>query len=181
MKKLVSTLMIFCSTLALFAQTVPANDKALIDKFITSMSFNKIETLTPDALGKVFNGNFYLVNPGFNLASGSMTCSDFHFNAYNNKLTQLEELSEDKTLPVLLSMVKKEFVLKDENAATAFETAINAIYPFEKSDTEQIKHLKKNDKWIFIRGKFFDDLKAMIVSTNNTGKITAIEFKLNYK
>jgi len=181
MKNIILCILISLFPLALFAQSVPANDKALIDKFIVSISYNKVEPVAPDALSKVFIGKFYLVNPGFKLLSGSVTCTDFHFNANNNTLIQLEELSEDKTLPILLSLVKKEFILKDENAASFFESAINGIYPFDNKDKDQIKHLKKNDTWVFIRGKFFNDLMAMIVSTDSNGKITEIQFKLSYK
>jgi hypothetical protein len=86
----------------------------------------------------------------------------------------------DLQCPVLLSLIRKDFLLKDENAAKLFESALNLIYPVDEKEKQNVKHIRKGAQWIFLRGKFFDDYTALIVTTSPNGAVTGIELKLAY-
>jgi hypothetical protein len=91
-----------------------------------------------------------------------------------------EGIFMDLECPILMSMIKKNFLLKDENAAKLFEASLNVLYPVDEKEVQNIKHLKKGSQWIFLRGKFFDDYTAFIVTTGTNGIVTKIELKLSY-
>jgi hypothetical protein len=79
-----------------------------------------------------------------------------------------------------MSMIRKEFLLKDENTARLFESALNVLYPVDEGEVQNVKHLQKDSQWIFLRGKFFDDFTAFILTTGPNGAVTNIELKLAY-
>ena len=91
-----------------------------------------------------------------------------------------EGIHTDLECPVLMSLIKKDFFLKDENSAKLFEASLNTLYPVDKKEIPNVKHLKKGSQWIFLRGKFFDDYTAFIVTTGANGAVTKIELKLSY-
>jgi hypothetical protein len=91
-----------------------------------------------------------------------------------------EGVHMDLECPVLMSMIKKEFLLKDEAAAKLFEASLNVLYPLDEKEMPNVKHMKKGTQWIFIRNKFFDDSTAFIVTVTPAGAVTKIELKLAY-
>ena len=180
MKKLLFSAYLLCVSFFLTAQQVPPADQQAIDNFIKSISYTETQLVKQDVLRKVFTGNFYNVKPGFKEQNGTMTCSEFHFNILNGKLTELEELDQDKELTTLNGMLNKNFLIKDEASAKTFETALDALYPLSDSDKAQEKHLKKGNQWIYVRGPFFEKFKALLVTVDAKGAITKMEFSLNY-
>ena len=180
MKTILLYLVLSLFSLSLAAQSVPAQDAKLMDDYIKSHMAPGTTVVSTAAISKVFTGNFYIVSPGFTYPDGVGYCSDFNFNITGSTLVIYEMLSEDKELPVLQKLVKKEFLLKDETGAKLFEAALNELYPVKDSEKPGIKHIKKNNQWIFLRGKFFDDQTAVIVTTDTKGTITKLEVKLAY-
>lgn len=181
MKKLLSSFALLILPLGIFAQQVPAKDKQVIDSYVRSITYTITEMVPMASVNKVFTGNFYNVKPGFTLKSGSMTCSEFHYNLRDGNLVELEELDQDKPLTVLPTLLQKSFLLNNATAAGIFETAINALYPVSDSDKGDLKRLKKGNQWIFIRGKFFEKFKAMIVTVDTKGMINSMEYSLDYE
>ena len=165
----------------LAAQTLNSQEEKLMDDFIRkNLKYEK--SLVPvEATGKVFAGNFYIVSAGFSFLDGVSYCSDFFFCVKDGALFTYEQLTTDMELPLLLSLVKKDFLLKDEAGAKLFETALNTLYPVRDSEKGDVKHLKKGNQWIFLRGKFFDDQTAVLVTIDAKGVITKLEIKLSYK
>jgi hypothetical protein len=92
----------------------------------------------------------------------------------------IEPIHMDLECPVLMSIIKKDFLLKDENAAKLFEAALNVLYPVDEKEIQNVKHLNKDSQWIFLRGKFFDDFTAFIVTTGSNGVVTNVKLKLAY-
>jgi hypothetical protein len=86
----------------------------------------------------------------------------------------------DLECPVLMSVIKKDFFLKDESTAKLFEAALNVLYPVDDDEIQNVKHLHKGSQWIFLRGKFFDDFTAIIVTTGSNGAVTNVDLKLAY-
>jgi hypothetical protein len=180
MKTLLLYLVIMLFPVCITAQTIVEQDEKLMDDYIKKNLTSGKTTVDPLAVGKIFSGSFYIVSPGFKQPEGIGYCSDYFFNINAGVLVEYEQLTTDKELPVLLSLVKKGFILKDEAGAKLFEASLNELYPVKDSDKPGVKHMKKNNQWIFLRGKFFDDQTAVIVNTDAKGTITRFELKLSY-
>ncbi|MFN8241619.1 MAG: hypothetical protein U0X39_12830 [Bacteroidales bacterium] len=178
---LLFTAAIFTSTF-LSGQTVDNQTQKLVGDFVRNNTDVRIEPVDNVATGKVFTGTFYKLIVGFiETGVGSSDCGDANYvNINGSNVKMAEPVHMDLECPVLLSIVKKDFLLKDENAAKLFEAAMNVIYPFDEKEKANVKHMKKGTQWIFLRGKFFDDYTAFIVTTAANGTITKIDLKLSY-
>jgi len=162
------------------AQTINPQDEKLIDDYLHK-NLTTVKTLVGTAaVSKVFVGTFYLVDPAFNTDEGLSYVMELPMNINAGEIVLYELLSTDKELPALMSLVKKDFLLKDESKAKLFEAALNELFPVKESEMADVKHLKKNNQWIFLRAKFFDDQTAVIVTTEPNGTITKMEVKLGY-
>ena len=181
MKKLTLYSFIFLFSSTLSGQQVPENDKAAIDGYINKMMHLDLTPIVSDALPAVFTGKFYFVHPGFKFDESNWICQNIKLNVNGSSVSYLEELSSNMVLNSLPLMLKKDFLLKDENMAATFESALNAIYPHNDRDKDQIKHMKKGDQWIFIRSKLFDDYEAMIITVDSKGTIKKITYTGDYK
>jgi hypothetical protein len=163
------------------AQTIGVQDEKLMDDYIKKNLTSGKTIVGPMAVSKVFSGTFYIVSPGFTYPDGVSYCSDFCFNISAGVIVLYEQLTNDKELPVLLSLMKKGFLLKDEAGAKLFEAALNELFPVKENEKSGVRNMKKNNQWVFLRSKFFDDQTAVIVTTAANGTITKIEVKLSYK
>lgn len=182
MKKLFLALTMIIIPFCLSAQQPDDATKKALDAYVMSKMSIDRNLMEPAILGKVFTGKFYELNLGFSSVDGSvLSGSDYRLNFDNGKVTELPSLSQDMELTTMFSLVKKDFLLKDEPAAVAFEKSLDILFPPSESDKANVKHLKKNNQWIFIRGKFFDDSTAVIVTVNPNGTVSKIELKLSYQ
>jgi hypothetical protein len=181
MKKTILYLIVLLFPLNISAQQVDEESGKIIDQHIKSRLDIEKTLIDPQATGKVFVGTFYEVYPGFTFPEGSAGCVGYYLNLDNGKITEMQKLSFDMELTQLLTLLKKEFRLKDEANAVLFEKALNALYPVEEKEVSNVRHLKKSNQWIFLRGKFFDDETAVIVTVNPDGTITKIELILAYQ
>lgn len=182
MKNLFLTIIALLITLSLSSQEVDTEIKNLINTYVKSNTEAGIEAIDQTAVSKVFTGVFYKGLVGFNeTGSGFSTCGTYnYFNVNGTKVIMTEAIHTDIECPVLMSMIKKEFLLKDENGAKLFEAALNSIYPVDEEKMKDMRHLKKDSQWIFVREKFFDDYTVFIVTTTAGGAITRIEAQLGY-
>jgi hypothetical protein len=182
MKKLFFALTIIIIPLCLSAQQPDDATKKALDAYVMSKMSIDRNLMEPAILGKVFNGKFYEMNLGFSSVDGSvLSGSDYRLNFDNGKVTELPSLSQDMELTAMFSLLKKDFLLKDEPAALAFEKSLDVLFPLSDDKKTNVKHMKKNNQWIFIRDKFFDDNTAVIVTVNPNGSVTKIELKLAYQ
>ncbi len=182
MKTLILILIAFLFPILVSSQTVDSQSQKLIETFVKSNIDIQTEPVDPAAVSKVFTGKFYKMMVGFiEGALGASSCGDHNYvNINGSTVTMAEGVHMDLECPVLMSMIKKDFLLKDENAARLFEAALNALYPVEEAEKVNIKHMKKGTQWIFLRNKFFDDFTAFLVTTDTKGIVTKIEVKLGY-
>ena len=164
----------------LFAQKVPESDQSLIDNYIISHTFSSTEIVLSDTVQMVFTGNFYKVSPGNTYADGQSLGNPYFFNIREGRILEMEELSESKNLELLPTLVRNDFLLLDESNAKIFEAALDKLYPLDNNDKKEEKHEKKNNQWIFIRGKFFSNYSALIVTADPSGNISGIDFSLDY-
>lgn len=180
MRTLILLSLLFAGTPALFGQALNAQDKKLIQDYILSQYISETTVVNPAVTSKVFSGRFYIVSSGFKYQDMTSYCSDFNFNLEAGKIRNYENVSEDHEMPQLVALIKKDYLLKDEPSAKAFEATLNELFPVKKEDLAGVKHYKKGNQWIFIRGKFFEDKSALIVTVAPNGTITKIENKLAY-
>lgn len=186
MKRNVLFIFIMLLTMKTFAQQIDSATEKIINDYVISRLIIEKEPADPSLLSQVFSGKFYKVNTFYYYASreenseSSAACNQFWLNVDNGKLTEVQQLFSDSNLPDVLSLLKKDFFLKDEASALKFENALNALFPVDEKEKLNIKHMKKNFQWIFLRGKFFDDSTAVIVTTNPNGSVSKVEVVLAY-
>jgi len=182
MKNLILSLIALVLTICLSAQSVDSQSQKLIEVFVKNNIDIQPEAIDQAAVSKVFSGKFFRLMVGFiESGTGSSSCGDYNYVNINESTVKMAEgLHMDLECPILMSMIKKDFFLKDENSAKLFEASLNVLYPVDEKEVQNIKHMKKGPQWIFLRGKFFDDYTAFLVTTETTGKVTKIEAQLSY-
>ncbi|MDQ1296489.1 MAG: hypothetical protein QG611_467 [Bacteroidota bacterium] len=182
MKKLISFLIALMFIVNLFAQTIAPESQKLIESFVKSNIDIQLEEVDPIVVSKVFTGTFFKIIVGFiETGTGASSCgSDNYINVNGSAVSLIEPIHMDIECPVLMSIIKKDFLLKDENTAKMFEAALNVLYPVKEDEIQNVKHLHKDSQWIFLRDKFFDDFTAFIVTTGSNGNVTNVELKLGY-
>lgn len=186
MKKILFFLFVMLLSVNISAQQIDSVTEKLINEYVITRMIIEKEPADPALTNQVFSGKFYKVNTFYIYATreenseSSAACNQFWLNVDNGKVTEVQQLSSDSNLPDVLSLLKKDFRLKDEASAVKFEQSLNALFPVDKDDVLNIKHMKKNNQWIFIRGKFFDDNTAVIATTNPDGTVSKVEVLLAY-
>jgi hypothetical protein len=178
MKRLLLLPVVFCfSLLNTIAQEIPEVDNQLIDKAVSKMVTIEKKRIAGDTISKVLTGSVYQIDiiTTINNSSSTSTC---YIVVKDGKLIELEDMSENRPMARLLSLMRKDFYLKSENDAKIFETVLDKIFPLGWSDKDAKEHMKAANKWYFIRGKFFDSKKGFIVTIDPASKITAIEYSL---
>jgi|GEM_PF-1707753 len=171
------------STLCISAQNIDVMSGKLIDTFVKNNISIEAEPADPAALSKVFDGKFFKVTVGFiETGTGASSCGSFNFvNIKANEVSMMEPIHMDLECPVLMSVIRKDFLLRDETGAKLFEAALNVLYPIDEDEAGDVKHMKKGSQWIFLRSKFFDDYTAFVVTTAPDGKVTKIDLVLGYQ
>ena len=157
----------------------PADDARMkIDKYIKSRLTTKAEVITSPEMTAVFAGNFYKVDLDYTVENGGWSSSMGTMYLSNGSVKELEELSTDKELPVLLTLVNPAFRLKGEADAKILEAALDRLFPLNSIDERSRRHYFKNNLWYFIRGKFFDDEQGFVFTPDGDGKILLIQYFL---
>jgi len=184
MKKLILPLIpfLFLFSVSLSAQTVDSQSQKLIETFVKNNIDLQTKAVDPAIVSKVFTGNFCKISVGFiEAGSGANSCgSDSFVNINGTAVKMLETVHTDLECPNFMSLIKKDFLLKDETTAKLFEACLNILYPVDEKELPNVKHMKKGSQWIFLREKFFDDFTAFIVTTGTNGAVTKIEVDLGY-
>ena len=180
--KLFSSCLVFIVFLSnLSAQTVDSLDQKRIEAFVRSNVYVKPEVVDKEATAKVFEGTFFKAEVKISyIPTESSSYSESGINVYNDSVTKLRSCCSNQEFPELLSLVKKDFLLNDEKSAQLFENALNVLYPVKKKEIPNVRHLQEGNQWVFIRGTFFDDLQAFVVTTDSNGIITKIAYELPY-
>jgi len=182
MKNLLFSFFLLTICFSATAQTPDPSSQKLIDAFVRSNVEFQLEEIDQTAVAKVFSGKFFKILVGFvETGTGASSCgSDNYINVNGSVVNMIEPIHMDIDCPVLLALIKKDFLLQDENAAKLFEDALNVLYPVENDELTNVRHLKEGSQWIFLRDKFFDDYTAFIVTTGPDGEVTKIDLILSY-
>lgn len=169
-------------TLAARAEDATAEEKAFFEKNVTKLIQLDPTPMTGEALAKVFIAKFYSVKVSMG-EDGAMTT--LTVARKGNDMSQVSTPGSTADMPELKALVKPDFKLKTDTDGIVFQAALDVLYPiddrFDKEDVKAkaVKH--SGNQWTFIRGKFFDNLKGIIVTTDANGTITKISYSLEIK
>ena len=105
------------------------------------------------------------------------TIQELYFIKTDNKLTSFKNLSELLASNEFLESIKsKKFKLTTEEDGIAFQSILKLM------DNERgLGFFIEENTWYFIRDKFFDDVKAYVVTTDKNGQITNIAYENKLK
>jgi hypothetical protein len=153
-----------------------AKDDLMVDNFLKEGIRIEKEKIVSDTLSKVFNGTFYKCKTGFSFSAGDEWCTTSLIVINAGKLVEFDNRT-DSILP-LLSLVRKEFIVKGVNEAKIIETCLKLIYPPSEFSDETHERTKIGNNWYFTRGKFFDSKSGYIVSFDKNLRISNIAYSL---
>jgi hypothetical protein len=158
------------------AQEISEKDNSLIDNFVKSRIAVTKEMIVSDTLQKVLSGTFYKIDAGYSFTDDGASTAGYIFVIKEGALFVLE--NTNPSMPTFTSLIRKDFFLKSEINAKYFETALDKIYPISWTAAEYKEHLKINDKWYFIRDKFFDSKSGFIVTVDKNSKILSVGYEM---
>ncbi len=142
----------------------------------------KTKKLDSDALNKAFVASLYEVDVKVSQGNSSQTVG-LQLARVDGKFVDVEKPTTNQSMPWLKKILRPEFRLKSDPDAKVFEAALDAIYPIStfgnKKSPKAIRH--DGNKWIFVRGTFFDDVSGYIVTTDDEGAVTAVDYSLRIK
>lgn len=79
-------------------------------------------------------------------------------------------------MPIFLNSLQKKYTLKTEDDARLFQYVLDDLSPINKSDIELKTFYKKDNMWIFVREKRFDDVNGYILVVDNKNKVSYMEY-----
>ena len=92
---------------------------------------------------------------------------------FNGEIYLFDEIQELLTSSIFIQSIKPDFLLTDDASAELFELALDEISDF--TEGEKV-NFERNGLWNFIRRECFDDGWGYIVTTNESGEITQVEY-----
>ena len=140
-------------------------------------------TITPQemkstALSQVSNARFYQVQLKITLCDNSSTWQDFQF-AYDGKMfLMIGPPGTDRKMPAFRSILSKQFKIKSKENAQVLEAALDKLFPISSFEITYKAMRQEGQKWIFIRGKFFEGEAGFVFTTDKDGRITEVEYFL---
>jgi hypothetical protein len=176
-KTLLSIAVLCCLILNIKGQGSSGKDDLTVDNYLKAGIKIEKEKIVSDTLSKVFNGTFYKCKTGFSSSEGVTWCSGSLLVMNAGKLIEFDSRT-DSILP-LLSLVRKEFIVKGVNEAKIIETCLRLLYPPSEFSDEKPERIKMGNNWYFIRGKFFDSKSGYIVSLDKNLRISNIAYSMD--
>jgi|GEM_PF-2724572 len=93
------------------------------------------------------------------------------------KVLKIEEPSREMdAVPILRSLIRKDYRLRTEADAETLLDALTAVYPPRKGDREAQEVIKTEAGWLVVTGDYIGDRKGFSFSTNADGVITGIKY-----
>jgi hypothetical protein len=177
MKKILLFIAILtCVVLNLKGQGSSGKDDLTVDNYLKAGIRIEKERIISDTLSKVFNGTFYKCKTGFASSEGDIWCSGSIIVMNAGKMVEFDSRT-DSILP-LLSLVRKEFIVKGVNEAKILETCLRLLYPPSEFSDFVPERIKMGNNWYFIRGTFFDSKSGYIVSLDKNLRISNIAYSM---
>lgn len=149
-----------------FGQLTDTEDKAL-DKLIASQVEIEADAINTKVLKNTFDATFYKVkitkhfnnNGGFN---------EIVLMKQNGKMLEVTEAES------LVPFIKADFKLNSMAEASQLKEALKLILDSAYGRENEIS--QKGNQWILVCEEWFGDRKGFVVTTENGGKISKIEY-----
>jgi hypothetical protein len=168
---------LFASLLFTFtrAALADADDQKFFDNNIGKLVTLQITPITSPAIPKVSDGRFFSINVVVNGGWTTLTVARI-----NDTVAQVTIPSTDGDMPDLKTILKPALTLKSDDDAHTLQDALDTIYPVTDANDIPAKTIRHaGTTWTFVRGKFFDHFKAIVITTDDNGTITSIKWSLN--
>lgn len=180
MKKIINISIMLLALLTVtsfcFAQDIAENEE--ITKYLESTIEYRSRVIVSSASQKVSGLDISESKLTFNTGQKiSSIIQEQYFIKSGDKLTPYRILNDMLSSSEFIESIKiKEFKLNTEEDGVAFQSMLKLI-DYEGG----LGFFKENNIWYFIRSKFFDDIEAYVVTTDEKGQISSVvyEEKLN--
>lgn len=164
-------LILSLSILKTTAQELSESENSLFDNYLKSNIASEKEKIISDTLDKVVKGPVFKIKGGFSEENGVSFCVEYRLIIQEGNLIAFNSDN-------FMSVLRSDFSIKNEADAKIFETALDKLFPISWSNADKKEHLKKDNKWYFVRGTFFDSKSAYIVTLDQNGKITEFSYSM---
>ncbi len=169
-------------TSTVFAAPMTDEESKAVEAEVMRRITTSTKKLDSEALSKAFVASFYEVDVKVSQGNSSQTVG-LQLARVDGKFLDVDSPTTNQSTPWLKKMLRPEFRLKSDEDAKVLEAALDAIYPIStfhnKKSPKEIRH--DGNKWIFVRGTFFDDVSGYIVTTDADGAVTAVDYSLRIK
>ena len=161
-----------------------AKSESIIDRIskdVLEQVSVKITSVHSESIKSVFSPDFYRVKLCINSPGSPYLELNYAFvYELKNKLNYLQMPTGDQTIPQCLKIINKKFRLtENSNSALVLEKALNIIEPVSTKGNKMKKIKCEDNKWTFIRSKFFNNYSGYVFYTDDEGKVTKVEYSTN--
>ena len=162
------TLFIVLCFLEGFAQ-ITEKENAALDKLIESKVEIEADALTSSVLQKMFDAEFFILKrtPLYKSNGGF---SELVMMKHDGKMSEVEEAEN------LVPILKSDYKIADESNARDMKKALTLLLPGMGNND---KIIRNENQWILVCNEFFDDKEGFVVTTENDGKVSNIEYSSN--
>lgn len=160
---------------------IPKKDNLFIEDFLmknTDYKFKADKMNLPEN-SKISNANFYKCNLSIQekRKDGIEGTLSYSFLVINNEGKYSKVSNGKEILPTKLFIESiSDFTIKSEKEAKLFQDFIDLFHTVSESEQENKRFYQKDNIWIFVREKYFDDFNGFIVKTDKKAKINYIDY-----
>jgi hypothetical protein len=158
---------------------VPADEQAFLDKHMNEVVAITPKRLSDAAVTKSFSAPVYELNITINSGDGGTMSQKQIAAKVDDKLVPVARPGTDQDCPQIFKMVNPAFVLKTDDDAKTMQAAMDAVFPPVTDDEKKgISFSHSGSTWTFYRGMFFNNKLGFVITTDGSGKVTAVKFAL---
>jgi len=171
MRKIILSIALFISVTAFAQNNV---EQAKIKKYLESTIQHTNKIIISNTSQQVLAADIIESSLTFNTGDkySFNTIKEQYFIKSANKLTAFSYTNDMLASNEFIESIKtKKFKLNTEDDGVAFQSMLKLM------DNERgLGFFKEDNIWYFIRSKFFDDIKAYVVSTDKKGQISKVSY-----
>lgn len=160
-----------------FGQALSSDEQSFFDKHLGDVIKVEPRRVTDDAVVKVFASPFYDVKLTIHDGDSTQT-QDVIVTRIGDRLVTATRPGSDADLSDFPKTINPNFKLKTDDDAKAVQAALDAISPIGPGDKAAEKFRHTGNQWVFVRGTFFKDEMAYVLTTDDSGTVTAARFTL---
>lgn len=131
-------------------------------------SLNKISTIS------ISNCAMKVTEGVENMSSTSIT--RFMLVSNNNEYIKKTSINDLFKMPLFIKSLQKKYTIKTKEDARLFQYILDDLEPISQSDIALKTFYKKDNMWVFVREKRFDDIKGYIVLLDDKNKVSYMEY-----